>query len=639
MMRWIAGWILAVALGVNAQENMVRNSGFEEVDATGAPLAWNQVKPVYTIIDGAGRNNSRGLQFDNSDPAFYSFPQQKIDLQPGSRYKISVWVRTEGLKGDDSGATLCLEWNDAQGKYLGGSYPHGVKGSSDGWKLVEGETQYPLDAASVRIAPYVRRGMTGKAWFDDLTVTRYIPPLVGQMCSSLYRDTSDGGLVKYFVDLRLTEANVSTDGVKASFSVTGADDTCVLSRPADFITGESAGVEIDTAKFSAGEYRVECRFTSSQGKELGRSQARLKRVDKMPVRKVYIDQHRRTIVNGQPFFPLGMYWSSVQKDKLETYARGPFNCLMPYGVQSREQVDLVHSNGLKIIYSVKDIYSGTHWAPKVVTTPADEVAWIKDKVAQFKDHPALLAWYINDELPVSMIDRLTARRDLMEALDPDHPAWVVLYQYNQVRSYLSSFDIIGTDPYPLPKKPVGMALEWTRTTRDQSYGVRPMWQVPQVFDWGAYRKGAEREQSRAPTLDEMRTMAWHCIAAGANGLVFYSYFDLYKMNERDPFEKRWSDVCLMGEEIKRYIPVMLSVDPLPSLSWVKGDQIEGRAWSYKGSTYVLIVNGGSGSATAQLLPDRPADKVETEFGKPPEVRENGTMIFAIHPLQPVMVRF
>jgi hypothetical protein len=359
----------------------------------------------------------------------------------------------------------------------------------------------------------------------------------------------------------------------------------------------------------------------------------------LPQRKVHIDSHRRTIVDGKPFFPLGMYWHSVKKEPLETYAEGPFNCLMPYGTQSREQVDMVYAAGLKIIYSVKSIYSGTRWAPSSIRTQEDEVSFIKERVAEFKDHPALLAWYINDELPLNMIDRLSARRDLMELLDPEHPAWVVLYQYNQVRSYIPSFDIIGTDPYPISKKPAGMALEWSRVTRDQCFNVRPMWQVPQVFNWAGYKKGADRDGYRAPVLDEMRTMAWQCIAAGANGLIFYSYFDLFKMEESEPFEKRWQEVCAMGEEIRRFIPVMLSVEPLPAMSWIKGDQIEGRAWSYKGETYVLIVNGSQETATARLRPDKQAAKVVTEFGKAPQVLDNGTMVFEIDTLKPVMIKF
>ena len=143
-----------------------------------------------------------------------------------------------------------------------------------------------------------------------------------------------------------------------------------------------------------------------------------------------------------------MYWSSIKPDLLKTYAEGPFNCLMPYGAPNPEQMNMAMNAGLKVIYSVKDIYSGTSWTPKNVKTVADEIKVIKDKVRAYKDHPALLAWYINDELPLNMIDRLTARRDLMEKLDPDHPAWVVLYQYNQVRSYIPSFDVIGTDPLP-----------------------------------------------------------------------------------------------------------------------------------------------------------------------------------------------
>ena len=629
--------IIFATLCVNAG-NLVKNPGFEELDSAGKPLAWNEVKPVYRIKDGAGRNGSRGLAFENSDPAFYSFPSQKLSVTPGQQYTFSVWVKTIGLKGDENGATVCIQWSDKNGKFLGGSYPHGKKGDCD-WYKIEGHAKVPAEAAFVSISPYVRRGLTGRAWFDDLSVTHYVPPMVGVLCSSGYRGVSAGGIVQYFAELHLAEAGSAPDKVAALFFVKDKSGKPVFGSPADFVEDDRAGIEIDTSKIPVGEYTVEFNLKRKGGKELGTATCSLKRVSELPARKVYIDEHRRTIADGKPFFPLGMYWSSIKKDRLETYAKGPFNCLMPYGAPNKEKMDMAHNAGLKVIYSVKDIYSGTRWAPKGVKTLEDEVSYIKQKVEVFKNHPALLAWYINDELPLTMIDRLAARRDLMEELDPDHPAWVVLYQYNQVRSYIPSFDIIGTDPYPIPKKPVGTALEWTRVTRDESFNLRPMWQVSQVFDWGGYRKGKEREESRAPTLDEMRAMAWQCIAAGANGLVFYSYFDLYKMNERDPFEKRWKDVCSMASEIKRFIPVMLSVDPVKNFSWVKPAQVQGRVWSYKGETYILAVNGGSEPAEARIMFDKSVKQFNVEFGDAPKRMKFGAYRFTLDPLRPVMVRF
>jgi hypothetical protein len=49
-----------------------------------------------------------------------------------------------------------------------------------------------------------------------------------------------------------------------------------------------------------------------------------------------------------------------------------------------------------------------------------ETAVITKVVETFKDHPSLLAWYLCDELPVSMKERLEKRRALVNRLDPFH---------------------------------------------------------------------------------------------------------------------------------------------------------------------------------------------------------------------------
>jgi hypothetical protein len=379
-------------------------------------------------------------------------------------------------------------------------------------------------------------------------------------------------------------------------------------------------------------------LATREGASKGAGETQFVRVNQLPERKAYIDEHRRLIVAGQPFFPLGMYWSSVKEPELETYAKGPFNCLMPYGSPNTNQMDACHARGLKVIYSIKDFYSGTRWSPPGMKTEADELAEINRRVALHRNHPALIAWYINDEMPLAMADRLAARQRLMEALDPDHPTWVVLYQYDQVRAYLSTFDVVGTDPYPIPEKPAGTALQWTRVTRDQTYHTRAVWQVPQVFDWGAYRKGAERAKSRAPTLAEMRSMAWQCVAAGANGLVFYSFFDLFKMQERDPFEKRWSEVCTMAEEVRRYIPVLLSAEPAPAVTCEGSDAVEVRVWRMGAEVYLLAVNSTSGPATATVTVSGGFNTMKSEFGPAPSREGETKLLYRFAPLEPVMVR-
>ena len=188
-----------------------------------------RVKPVYKIENGAGRNGSRGLAFANSDPTFYRFPSQKLDLQPGRSYNFSVWVKTSGLKGEENGATVCIQWSDKNGKFLGGAYPHGIKGDHD-WFQIEGFAKIPTDAASVSISPYVRKGLTGRAWFDDLSVSRYIPPPVVGICSSYYRDTVADGRVQYCVDLNLQDSGLQKNEVKGLFAVRNSSGKTLLER-------------------------------------------------------------------------------------------------------------------------------------------------------------------------------------------------------------------------------------------------------------------------------------------------------------------------------------------------------------------------------------------------------------------------
>ena len=231
------------------------------------------------------------------------------------------------------------------------------------------------------------------------------------------------------------------------------------------------------------------------------------------------------------------------------------------------------------------------YAPKGVTNEASETAYVTRRIGEFKNHPALLAWYTNDELGLDWIKRLTAHRDLFERLDGDHPTWVAHYMVEDIRSHLPSFDVIGSDPYPICQTgdpPISQVMEHTRITRKGVFGARAMWQIPQAFDWGAYRV-KDKDKTRPPTFDEMRNMAWQFIAEGANGLISYSYSDWEKMKWRTPPEEMWSRVCRIGEEVKEKFPVFLSDEVAPSVTLITKDASV-RAWRKDGEVWLLAVN-------------------------------------------------
>ena len=633
------------------ERNLAPNPGFEEAGESGWALEWSPRPGVYALDASSPRNGKRCLSFRNTDASKYVLCNAPIELEIGKQYEFEVWVRTEGVEGPDSGATICLQWWDKDREFIGGAYPGGVKGTQREWKRVVGRTaRIPENAAGFDVTCYVRKGMTGAAWWDDVAIRLYHPPLVGAMTTNRYRGQVDGGTVAVRAGLDLASHDLTPDDVVAELRVEADDGRLVATVSPGALSESETAFEIDAMPLEPGRYSLRCSVRSRDGRSSGTASCPLRRTEKAKPRKATIDEHQRLILDGEPFFPLGTYWGSITEPHLEIYAKSPFNCIMPYGTKEREQLDLAQAHGVKVIFSVKDYYYGTKWCPPQVGSLAEERPTIEAVVRAVGDHPAIMAWYINDELPLSMIDRLSARRDLLEELDPSRPTWVVLYQVGDVRSYLPSFDVIGTDPYPIPTRPASTALDYTRRTVDATFKYRAVWMVPQIFNWASYKKTPEeKEKHRAPTFEEMRSMAWQCIAGGANGLVFYSWFDLWRMDKetasggeatmREPFEERWRDVCRMAEPIKRLMPVLLSAEQCPQPVQVEASgPVAWRLYAKDGDTVVVAVNSADESATAALTFAGTIGGAESLLGQSPPVLDERTVRLTFAPLEPKVVR-
>ena len=607
------------------------NSNFERGEE-----GW-RLKPAYSVQSGAGMNGSAGLVYENDDPDLpYAFPTASVDLKAGETYRYSAWVRTENLvSAKGAGATIAIEWHDAEGRHLGGSYSKGLKGTHD-WTLVEGvTTAIPEKAASFTVVPYCTPGCTGRAFFDDIEVAPYVRTAVGHMLSSAYRDTAAEGRIEFCVGLAVPE-KFAIGHLKAEFSLSSADGSRKTAEPAT-LTRDAAVFSLDAAELMPGRSEVSFLLCATGGTELGTASLAFNRVADLPPRRVWIDEHRRAIVDGEPFFPLGMYAGNASRRA--DYVKGPFNCVMPYTAPDREGMDFYWTNGVRVIYSVKDVYAGTTKAPAAVTNEASADAFVQAKVDAFKDHPGLLAWYVNDELVGDgWFGPLARRREFLERADPDHPTWAVVYQLQFLRELTPTFDVIGTDPYPVPDKSLSMVADWTRKTNRAYFGKRAVWQVPQAFDWGSYRpEWPGSPENRMPTVEEMRSMAWQCIATGANGLVFYSFAAIQKGTHGLKFETAWADVCEVGWEIRKYIPVLLSVESAPAVSGVP-DEWCVRVWRKDGETWLLVVNAQDESCEAVLTLSEDFSTMRAEFGPDAEKTGPRTLKISLAPNQPAFYR-
>ena len=566
---------------------LLTNGSFEDVK-DGATVGWT-VPSHYAFADGVGMNGTRALAFENGDDKeFYKYPSAQIPFERGKRYEYSVWAKTEGLAGR---AQLCMEWYDANGKWLSGSYQGGFGGTHD-WTQLKGTTPpIPSEAAKVTVSFLVSKGALGKVWFDDVSVRPLERPVFGGLYSSAYRNLSADGKVRFLASVNLKEH----PGAKVAFSYRDAGGDMRTAKPTR-LAEDAAVFEIEAAHLARGTHAVSCELTDRNGARLGGGALDFTRLGELPKRRTWFDGKRRTIVDGKPFFPLGIYMVSANEKSLPTFLTGPFNCIMPYVEPDARQLDCCRANGIEVIYPLNSVWSWHKHRPKGVNSDEEAQAYVERVVSERKNHPAVMAWYCNDEISLEKFPQLLARQRLLERIDPGHPTWTVLYQYGEVRGYYPTFDVVGTDPYPIPKSPIGNVAIWTRTTDDEVMGLKPIWQVPQAFAWADCR-GPERRNDRFPTREEMVNMSWQCVANGANGLVYWCYRLLYQKGKF--LVDRWADICAAASSVKPYTPVILSDEEPPKATGATED-LSVRAWRYQGDVYLAVVNNTRKPTTGEI---------------------------------------
>jgi hypothetical protein len=171
-----------------------------------------------------------------------------------------------------------------------------------------------------------------------------------------------------------------------------------------------------------------------------------------------------------------------------------------------------------------------------------------------------------------------------------------------VSKYIDASDVFGSDPYPigLMKEQIGLCSETTMEMVAGTFGARGVWQVPQVFDWTAFRPNAKTDWgARAPTRDEMANMFWQCIAEGANGLIAYTLNEKHLTVNGRTFSDRWPEIVSVGREIKAKESILLSIEPAPKIV-SKPAGISARVWSRGGRLHLLAVNSTRNSVRGEI---------------------------------------
>ncbi len=624
MLCFLGMAVLLTAYGQSSTEsllgpNLMQNGGFEDGERHWK-LAQNG------ILDTAGGYRSSSALYIKNDDAQKKFSgtSQQLEIEPGATVYFKVKVKGRNLSSKDeksgsNGARIYIQAYDEYGKVIGGRYPKLSGLGTFDWKELSGEYTVPINAVNVSIGISLYNGVTGEAWFDEVSLQLEKPRFIEAFLTKPYYRgrLQEGGKQVFSEKIVVNRAYYDNSSAEIAVSYDLKD---VVNKTIEKFSFKLPASATDTTvtfspkqKLREGDYTLIGSYSSVVDNSSFSRKHSIEVVKSWPA--VYIDDEGYTVKNGERIFPFGFYIGHPDDEHLERIKKAGFNTILSYGygynTKFEAYLDKAEEHDLHVIYSLKDFYAGSPL--KLGNRKPLDVA--REYVNNIKYKPALLAWYTVDELLPDKIPQIEEMYEAVKKLDPHHPTLQVHYYdgYRMLEKYYYNGDIIATDPYPVGRPDLTLTSTRVKAGLKATHNSRGHWAVLQSMDWAVYQK---EKEPNPPDLDELRNQCYQALIHGAKGILFYSYYDLFQ--ERFPrqkelnytnFNKLWPDIVQMSEEVTALFPVLLngSMSPVEVLG---NDQVEVACFSYQDEDYLFLANPFYETKTIRIkMPDK--WKIET----------------------------
>ncbi|WP_158798346.1 carbohydrate binding domain-containing protein [Pedobacter sp. L105] len=293
------------------------------------------------------------------------------------------------------------------------------------------------------------------------------------------------------------------------------------------------------------------------------------------------------IADGLPFLPFGFYCGPVgdlpEREVVHGFNMvGPYQDNLPSSYASRKKyMDRCAQLGVKVQYGVNSLVGSGHNGEKGLDkSDQEKLALLKQEVLAFRDHPALLSWYINDEpdgqgRPPKVLEEAY---QLIHELDPYHPVSIVFMMPSKAADFRNTMDIAMTDPYPIPG-PADKIMEDLKQYNEAYRYEKSVWLVPQAF-------GGQEMWPREPTGQEMRLMTYMGLISGVKGIQYY----VHAAGNLNPQSvSAWSACSDVAVETAQMTSFLLSGDEAPAIK-TNDPKILTRTFLYKGNLLIIAVN-------------------------------------------------
>lgn len=407
--------------------------------------------------------------------------------------------------------------------------------------------------------------------------------------------------VQLLVEVGLEQAALKTSALEVKLAAAGGEQALQARRVAP-LPAAQVPVSFDARGLEVGDYLITASLLDAAGQVLGTTEQELHKLPPAPGSEVTLDENSNTLINGVPTFiygyfsVVGTYRGTEWKGMKQTHADG-CTALLHYGAGYWSQesgtrfLDEAHANGLGVvIYPYYRTFFRDGGLAKIGdpdTALTQEMnQGITEAVNMWKEHPALLAWFLSDEPDCNnwSPEALEQVYQLVKGLDPYHPC-IVLCRYAGTHHLVRRCaDIFMPDPYIHPR--LDGQFDVPLTSFPDYFGAieetgKAPWVTPQAFGSGFRNESTLCE----PSFEHLRAMAYMSIVHGCKGVLYYAW------NYLTAFPASYRGARFLSKEVAALAPALLSPTSEAEVRIEPQDsEIDVLSKEHEGHLYLIAVN-------------------------------------------------
>lgn len=442
----------------------------------------------------------------------------------------------------------------------------------------------------------------------------------------------------------------SVPELKGKFSVSlsvSKDNRTVLSANEVLVNSEKKELKCDLSQLKEGTYSYTIVLKNDKNQVLRTVKKEFKVLAPASF-EVTFDRKRVCYVNGEPFFPIGLYhagpvamgWLNEKRkpempeltleEIYKDVADHGFNIAMTQDNSYPKTSDTANEakkNGLIYNYEIG---------------PALDRTFLGEITDANNANSTGLFYYTVDEPINEKLQSAISMYKILSEKDPHRPCGAAVCFPGVFRNAVQAFDIMMPDTYLYranSRTPsLSGLLEPIQIAMEACNGQKPLWAVPQAFGWGG-----NTPSFTIPAKEDLRCQMYFYLVYGATGFCWYGYtspeddptapYGLWHL----PSSDLWDYFKVLNREMKEFAPVIFYGESTGALKG-NNEKVHSNVWERDGKHYGIIVN-----------PEREAQTVTYEIAgeiKPYfkdyrySIKQNGSSAeFALEPLECVIIEY